>query len=217
MKKKVAIIGSGAFAQYIADYISNTDEYIFVGYIDRSINMDNNIIGTDNDLSCLFEKKVFDCVYIGIGYAQPDTKERIFKNCKNANIPLVSLIHPTAIIHPSVLLGEGIFVGPYSIIDSKSQIGNCSIIRSMVLIAHDDILENYTYIGDHSIVAGNVTIKEKCFLGVHSTIRNRLVIAEHTTIGCGANVVKSIEEGHHVYAGNPAKILPDKAILNSNI
>lgn len=215
--KKVAIIGSGAWAQYVADYIERSEDYSFVGFIDKSINTEKNIIGTDNELGCLFEKHVFDCIYIGIGYAQPDLKERIFKKCKESDIPLVSLIHPTAIIHPSAVLGEGVFVGPYSIIDNNSQIGNCSIIRSMALVGHDDILEDYTYIGSHAVVAGNVTIKEKSFLGVNCTIRNRMLIAEYTTIGCGANVVKSIEEGHHVYAGNPARILPDKKISNSKI
>lgn len=215
--KRIAIIGSGAWAKYVADYIERSEDYSFVGFIDKSINTEKNIIGTDNELGCLFEKHVFDCIYIGIGYAQPDLKEKVFKNCKEIGIPLLSLIHPTAIIHPSVNMGEGVFVGPYSIIDNNAKIGNCSIIRSNALIGHDDILEDYAYIGSHAVVAGNVTIKEKCFLGVNCTIRNRMFIAEYTTIGCGANVVKSIEDGHHVYAGNPAKILPDKDKLNSNI
>ena len=208
--KKVAIIGSGAWAQYVAEYIKGLTEYTFVGFIDKTIDINKNIIGTDNELENLYKEHAFDCVYIGIGYAQPDLKEKIYKNCKNYDIPLASFVHPTALIHPTVSLGEGIFVGPYSIVDNNARIGNCCIIRSMALVGHDDVLDSFTYIGSHAVVAGNVIIKEKCFLGVNCTIRNKMMISEYTTIGCGSNVVKSIEEGHQIYAGNPAKVLPNK-------
>lgn len=215
--KKVAIIGSGAWSQYVAYYIEGLTEYSFVGFIDKIIDIDKNIIGTDNELDNLYKKHVFDCVYIGIGYAHPDLKEIIYKKCKNYNIPLASFIHPTALIHPTVRMGEGNFVGPYSIIDNNTRIGNCCIIRSNVLVGHDDVLDNFSYIGSHAVVAGNVIIKEKCFLGVNCTIRNKMIISEYTTIGCGANVVKSIEKGHQTYAGNPAKVLPNKCSCDSKI
>ena len=37
-------------------------------------------------------------------------------------------IHPTAIVHPDAVLGVGVVVGPYAIIEGEVRIGDATVI-----------------------------------------------------------------------------------------
>ena len=76
-------------------------------------------------------------------------------------------------------------------------------LNTMVHIAHNDSIGEWTKITSPCHVCGSVTIGEKCHIaGV--AIRNQRNVGAHSTVGLGAVVVKDVEEGTTVI-GNPAK------------
>lgn len=78
-------------------------------------------------------------------------------------------IHPTAIIDPSVKLGERVHVGPWSVIEAGTTIGDDAIIEAQVFIGERVVL------GAASHIYPQVTIREGCRLGkrviLHSGVR----------------------------------------------
>jgi UDP-N-acetylglucosamine acyltransferase len=94
-------------------------------------------------------------------------------------------IHPTAIVHPDAELGEGVEVGPYSIIAGTVKIGSGTVIAERVSI------EGNTTIGsDNEIFAGAIIgsrTQDKKFKGglTYLRIGDRNKIREYVTINPG--------------------------------
>lgn len=96
-----------------------------------------------------------------------------------------AVIHPTAIVHPEAELGEGVEVGPYSVIAATVKIGDRTRIGPRVTI------EGHTRLGEENeiftgAVIGSVT-QDKKYEGGTSYLRigNRNKIREYVTINPG--------------------------------
>jgi sugar O-acyltransferase (sialic acid O-acetyltransferase NeuD family) len=117
-----------------------------------------------------------------------------------------TFIHPTALIMGDVEIGEGSFIGAYSILTTNIKIGKHAILNRGNQIGHDCRIGNYFSAMPGSIVSGNVTIYDLVYMGTNSSIREKLSIHSLSTIGMNSAVIKSIEDSG-TYAGCPVKIL----------
>lgn len=113
--------------------------------------------------------------------------------------------HPTALIGKDVTIGEGSFIGAYSILTTNIKIGNHAILNRANHIGHDTIIGDYFSAMPGVIISGNVTIYDCVYIGTNSSIKEKLNIHSLTTIGLNAGVVKDIIEPG-VYVGTPAKL-----------
>jgi len=79
-------------------------------------------------------------------------------------------VHPTAIIHKTAQIGEGVFIGPYSVIGK-----NCRIGKGSVLGAHC-VIENDTLIGEYCRIDSAAIIRRQCAIGNCVIIQSGAVI-----------------------------------------
>jgi sugar O-acyltransferase (sialic acid O-acetyltransferase NeuD family) len=105
-----------------------------------------------------------------------------------------TFIHPTALIMDDVQIGEGSFIGAYSILTCNIILGSHTILNRNNHIGHDSIIGNFFSAMPGSIVSGNVTIGEKVYLGTNSSIKEKLSITNDVVIGLNTGIVKSINE-----------------------
>ena len=114
-------------------------------------------------------------------------------------------IHPTALImSDKVMIGEGTFIGAYSILTTDIKIGNHCILNRGNHIGHDTIIGDYFSAMPGAIVSGNVRIHDCVYMGTNSSIREKINICDNVTLGLNSGVVKHITEPG-VYGGTPAK------------
>lgn len=114
-------------------------------------------------------------------------------------------VHPTALIMDSdIEIGEGSFVGAYSILTTNIKIGKHAILNRGVHIGHDCEIGDYFSAMPSSVISGNVKIYDLVYMGNNSSVREKLSVHNMVTIGMNAAVVKNIEKSG-VYVGVPAK------------
>lgn len=126
-----------------------------------------------------------------------------------------AIIHPTAIIHPSAKIGENVEIGPYSIVEEETVIGNGCKIGSHVCIG------SYTTMGQNNqisqgAVIGSVPL-DKSYMGerVYTILGDDNVVREYTTIskgtakgggitqiGSGNFITSYVHIGHDVVMGD---------------
>jgi sugar O-acyltransferase (sialic acid O-acetyltransferase NeuD family) len=116
-----------------------------------------------------------------------------------------TFIHPTALLMGDVEIGEGSFVGAYSILTTNIKIGKHAILNRGNQIGHDCEIGDYFSAMPGAIVSGNVKIHDLVYMGNNSSIREKLSIHSLSTVGMNSAVVKHIEEPG-IYVGCPAKI-----------
>jgi sugar O-acyltransferase (sialic acid O-acetyltransferase NeuD family) len=128
-----------------------------------------------------------------------DIIQRLPKNTK-----YFTFIHPTAIIMDDVEIGDGSFIGAYSILTTNIKIGKHSILNRGNQIGHDSIIGDYFSAMPGSIVSGNVRIGDCVYLGTNSSIREKINICDNVVIGLNSGVVKHLNESG-TYVGNSNK------------
>lgn len=114
-------------------------------------------------------------------------------------------IHPTALIMSNdITIGEGSFIGAYSILTTNIKIGNHAILNRSNHIGHDCEIGDYFSAMPGSIISGNCDIGNIVYFGTRSCSREKTKICDNVTIGMNAGVVKNITETG-TYVGTPAK------------
>jgi len=114
-------------------------------------------------------------------------------------------IHPTALIMSNdITIGEGSFIGAYSILTTNIKIGKHAILNRGNHIGHDCEIGDYFSAMPGAIVSGNVKIYDCVYMGSNSSIREKLSIHSLCTVGMNSGVVKNITEPG-TYVSTPAK------------
>jgi acetyltransferase-like isoleucine patch superfamily enzyme len=112
-------------------------------------------------------------------------------------------VHPTALIMDNnVKIGNGSFIGAYSILTTNINIGKHAILNRGNHIGHDCEIGDYFSAMPGAIVSGNVKIYDLVYMGNNSSVKEKLSIHSLTTIGMNGSVVKHIGEPG-VYVGVP--------------
>lgn len=104
-------------------------------------------------------------------------------------------IHPSAIVHPTAKLGEGVEVGPHAVIDAKVEIGRGTHVGAGVYIGP------FTVIGDLCRFMPHVTIRERTIIGHRVTLQPGCVIGS-----CGFGYTQD-KEGHHIKLNQVGKVV----------
>lgn len=124
------------------------------------------------------------------------------------NIPLATIIHPSAIICPNTTIGGGTTVLANVIININAAIGTGCIINNGSIIEHDCFVGNYVNICPRFAMAGHTSIGDSSYMGIGATVIDDIKIGNNVTVGAGAVVVRDIPDDKLV-VGIPAKIIKD--------
>ena len=96
-----------------------------------------------------------------------------------------TIIHPTAIVHPTAELGSGVSIGPYSIIETNVSIGDGTKVGARVTIEGNTLIGRDNEIFTGAII-GSVTQDKKYDGGMsYLKIGDRNKIREYVTINPG--------------------------------
>lgn len=195
---ELAIYGYGGHAREVAAQILQNTQFINITFFvdDEYANEFARPISEFNPHIYLMMVAVAD------SKSRYDIVQRLPKETK-----YYTFIHPTALLmDKNITIGEGSFIGAYSILTTNIKIGKHAILNRSNHIGHDCIIGDYFSAMPGSIVSGNVTIYNCVYMGSNSTIKEKLHIHSFAKIGLNAGVVKSIEDAS-TYVGIPAKAL----------
>lgn len=207
---RIAIIGAGDLGVQIA-HTALLSGYNIVGFFDDYFGFPIVFNGLPlmGSIGNIFDMRdKYDSIIIGVGYKHFQVRALLYQTLKENHIPLAIIIHNTAYVDNTALLGEGTVVQANVTIDKGCIVGNNVFINICSTIAHD------SYIGDHSFlapcvaVAGATRVGICSFIGTNATIINRLQITGNVVIGAGAVVTKDIKEPG-TYVGCPAHKIKD--------
>jgi len=91
-----------------------------------------------------------------------------------------------AFVSPDAVLGEGVTIHPFAVIEKGTRIGRNSIIYPHVYIGPRAV------IGENCIIHSHVSIREDCVLG------NRVILQNGVRIGSDGYGFAKDSEGHHI-------------------
>lgn len=120
-------------------------------------------------------------------------------------------IHPSAILSPSVRVGEGTVVMQGAIIQASTVVGHHAIINTGASIDHDCRIGDYAHISPGAVLSGNVQVGEGTHIGAGAVVIPNLKIGKWCKIGAGAVVIRDIPD-KVTAVGNPARIIKEHQV-----
>lgn len=146
---------------------------------------------------------------VAIGNPFGHARCRIHDLLVGAGLAPISLVHPTAKLCASALIGDGLQAMPDVIVHNEAVIGRQCLLNTRSLIEHDCVLEEGVEIGPGATLAGRVHVGANTWICTGVSVRPRVRIGRNTIIGAGAVVVSNIPDGV-VAVGIPAKPMADR-------
>jgi sugar O-acyltransferase (sialic acid O-acetyltransferase NeuD family) len=188
---KKAIYGFGGHAREVAAHMGCAVEF-FVDDI-YSNDIAKPISQFDPDIYQLM-------IAVGDSKTRLDIVQKLPKNTK-----YFTFIHPTAILlDDTIEIGEGSFIGAYSILTTNIKIGKHAILNRANHIGHDCIIGDYFSAMPGAIVSGNCVIYDCVYIGTNASVKEKITIHSLSTIGINSCVIKNIETSG-TYVGTPVK------------
>ena len=212
MSMGVIGLGAGGHAKVVIEIIQQYNQYKLVGLLDPKPELKGKsllgvpILGDDEQLP-LIKAQGVEHFFVGLGSTSNlAPRRRLYEFARSLGMKPVTAIHPSAIISPSVLLGEGATVMAGAIINAGVRVGENVIVNSGAIVEHDCVIGHHVHIATGSRLAGAVHVSDNTHIGIGSVIRQLIKIGKSSVIGAGAVVVKDVPNGQ-IVIGNPARLL----------
>ncbi|WP_455684773.1 acetyltransferase [Thomasclavelia sp.] len=159
------------------------------------------------DLNTIFH--LYDEVIVATG--SNDLRKEKISLLKTLNIPIATIIHPTAIISSFAQVSAGCTILANAVININAIIGKGCIINTAAIVEHDCIVEEFVNICPNVTMAGHVKVGRKSFIGTGASLIDEIEIGKETIIGAGTVVVKDIPD-HVTAVGVPARVIKNNKV-----
>ena len=209
----VIIIGAGGHAAEIDEYItynqkvSGIKELNIVGFLDdnpasyASYKFSAPLIGGASD-----HKVIKGHGYI-IAIAGLKYRRSFVDRFKAEGAQFVSVIHHSAYVSPSAIIGEGSIIGPNANIGPNVQVGKYTLINARCSIGHDTRVGNYNFISPNVCFSGFTEIGDENLFGINGATIPGIKIGNRNKITAGMIIDQDIGDDNVVFYRFKEKVI----------
>lgn len=209
----LVVIGSGGFGRETAEVVravnAASPTWDLLGFLDD----DQALHGTEIDgvpvLGPIDEAQLFGGARFVVCTGHPGnyfSRKRIVERLGLPAARYATIVHPTAALPTSTVLGVGSVLLANVVATTGVQIGSHVAVMPGVVFTHDDIVEDYTTFGAGVRLAGRVHVEEGAYVGSGALVREDRTIGAWALVGMGAVITRDVPVAE-VWAGVPARFL----------
>ncbi len=193
------VYGGGGLGKMAIEIINQTPGISAAGVIDsnypnRKETLGIPVIGNDDSLEQVRKdgyQNVINCIAF---YRQGHWRKPTYELLKKYGFSFPNLIHKTAIVEPTVTMGEGNLIFAGASIGSEVKIGSNCIINAGAIISHDCIISDHCHIASGATLAGRVTVGTNTLIGQNCSIYFDVKIGKNVVIQNGCHIFKNVPD-----------------------
>jgi sugar O-acyltransferase (sialic acid O-acetyltransferase NeuD family) len=198
MSERIVIVGAGDQAESIADLIDalrrRGDDIELLGYLDDDPTVSRNSSALAKRIGALELINSIKCDGIIICIEDNCKRKKLFDRAKALGHKVVTLIHPSAIVAPSVTIGEGSIIFADVVINEFTEIGVNVLINTNVLIEHHCHIDAHICLASGVHLFDTVTINIGASLGENVEVHPNKIIGRLSIVGAGAVVTDNLPD-----------------------
>lgn len=217
-EKKVRIYGAGGHSQVVREILEDNGYEIAETFDDKpqgSHYASKNItFGARGDLNAFPHKG--HPVIIAVGINKDRSEIANFLNSK-----FLKVIHKSAIIAESAVIGEGTVIIAGAIVNANAVVGKHVLINTSASVGHDCVVSDFAHISPKVALCGHVEVGEGSHVGVGTVVIPKVKIGKWCTIGAGTVIIEDVPD-YTTVVGNPGAIIKNNSkrandMIKSNI
>jgi sugar O-acyltransferase (sialic acid O-acetyltransferase NeuD family) len=203
---RLVIVGAGNHAKVVIDAVHHQRKYEIVCCIDAS-----RIGQTHCGYPVRDTFDDFTEIYFIVAIGDNKVRKALFEHWLAKGARAATVIHPSAIIAPNVVVKEGSMIMAGTVINVDATIGPNCIVNTGTTIDHDCSIGAHAHIAPGCNLAGTVTIGEGAFLGIGTVAIPCVEICPWATAGAGAVLTRNVLSTD-VMVGVPARPMQEPAV-----
>jgi len=213
-KKKLVIVGGGALGREVflyaqdmlADQTSGNPFDGIAGFLDDSTDAADQLreLGVEFDFLEPIDKHLprKDCLYVlALGKSRD---RRVARDRLGEDLPWTNVIHPTAYLPSSVVLGRGVVLAPFTFVGANATLGDHVVLNVYASVGHDSLVGACCVLSPYAVINGNVELGDEVFMGTHATVIPGRKVGKGSSLSAGSVVFRDVNPNSFMM-GNPAK------------
>lgn len=209
--RDIVIVGAGGFGREVyhwAHALLGSPNYRFKGFIDDHPDSEKisgnqlKILGAIHPGKNQYDIQSTDRFIYAIGNI--DNKRVIIDGLQRRGAKFITLVHPTAIVADTAMIGEGVVVCPFAMVSDHATISDFAMINCYASCAHDTRVGRYSILSPYATLNGYVELEEEVFLGTHASVVASRKIGHRTKISANSVAMTDVPP-RSIVVGVPGK------------
>ncbi len=196
--------GREVYSTFVNSLLFESGEYVVKGFLDdKQDALDGlkgdwpSIIGTVEEYQ-IEKNDVFFCA-MGNSQWRKHYADIIAKKGGR----FINIIDRIAWVNPSATLGEGIYIGPLTMVSANVVVGDHAMIQAYCNIGHDVRIGDYASIESYVFMGGHASVGSLATLHTKSSVIPHKSVGEGSVVGFGSVAMRNVPNYTSVF-GNPA-------------
>ncbi|MEH7625962.1 acetyltransferase [Bacillus subtilis] len=213
--KNVAIVGDGGHGKVIRELINARSDTRLAAVLDDKFKTFEGgkewYTGPPEAVTEL--RRLIPDVLFLIAVGNNSVRKQLAERLGLGKDDFITLIHPSAIVSRSAVIGEGTVIMAGAIIQADVRIGAHCIINTGAVAEHDNQISDYVHLSPRATLSGAVSVQEGAHVGTGASVIPQITIGAWSIVGAGSAVIRPIPD-RVTAAGAPARII--SSIQTSN-
>ena len=165
---RLIILGAGGYGQTVADLARQCRRYERVCFLDDNAS-GPDVVGKCGDFAAFRGPDTEMYPAFGNNRGRLGWLDRLHE----AGIPVASIIHPTAYVSPTAVLGDGCMVLPKAVVNTACTVRRGCIVNCGAIVDHGCVLEEGVHVCLGAVVKGENRIPACMKIEAGQVIDNR--------------------------------------------
>jgi len=207
---RIIIVGAGGFGREVLQWARHawpSHAHKIAGFLSADPGkLDGHapslpIVGSPND----FELRPTDGFVLGIGI--PGIRRDVAEQLEARGARFMTLIHPTAIVADTAVIGLGSVICPYVIVSDSVRLGRFVLVNYHASLGHDAAAGDFSVLSPYSCLGGNAAIEGDVFLSMHVTVGPRVYVGAGAIVSANSCVLHHAPPNSMIF-GVPGQVAP---------
>lgn len=208
--ERIIIVGAGGFGREVLQWARHAwpdDARKIAGFLSEDPHvLDGHrptlpILGPPDS----FEPRPTDGLVLAIGIR--GVRRQVAERLAARGARFLSLIHPSAIVADTAVVGPGTVICPYAVVSDGVRLGRFVLVNYHASLGHDASAGDFTILSPYATLGGHAVVGADAFLAIHVTVGPNVTLGDNTTVSANSCALADAAAGSIVF-GVPGRVAP---------